>query len=92
MHAYIAELRRTISQTACPTKRPSLEKRFRGWFDSLPAEMKNRPFSMHEFEEAMGSHGRYISAVLVQLGWRRMRVWSAQRYCRYWIPPRPDVI
>ena len=86
--AYLKSLechvRRTESQSA---RHPPLEARFTAWFDDLPPEAKNRPFSMREIETALNSQGRHISAVLVQLGWRRKRVWTTQRYCRYWLPP-----
>jgi hypothetical protein len=43
---------------------------------------------MIEFERALGTQGRYISPVLLALGWRRKRKWeTAGQYCRYWVPP-----
>lgn len=88
MSAYIEALRRRTGGNSTQLhKQQTLEGRFLAWFNDLPPESQHRPFSMREIEAALNSQGRHISAVLVQLGWQRKRVWSAQRYCRYWIPP-----
>jgi len=43
---------------------------------------------MQEFESALGTQGKHISAVLLSLGWRRKRQWNdIRRYRRYWLPP-----
>lgn len=86
--AYINNLRRsTAGIKSGAARRHNLETRFLVWYSNLPPESQHRPFSMREIETALNSQGRHISAVLVQLGWERKRVWSAQRYCRYWTPP-----
>ncbi len=86
--AYIKSLERHEHRAESKSARyQPLEARFTAWFDNLPPEAKNRPFSMSEIENALNSQGRHISSVLVQLGWRRKRVWTTQRYCRYWQPP-----
>lgn len=88
MSAYIQQLRRQhASPVVESSKTRTLEARFSAWYNNLPPEGRQRPFTMREIEVAINSQGRHISAVLVQLGWRRQRVWSAQRYCRYWVPP-----
>jgi hypothetical protein len=88
MSAYIEELRRqTGGNSAQSHKQQTLEGRFLAWYGNLLPEAQHRPFAMREIETALNSQGRHISAVLVQLGWQRKRVWSAQRYCRYWLPP-----
>ena len=47
---------------------------------------------MVEFEGALKTQGKYISPVLLELGWRRKRVWSTTgQYHRYWEPPRSSV-
>ena len=49
---------------------------------------RNRPFAMVEIERALGTRGRFISAVLIRLGWRRQRIWTgAGPFHRYWLPP-----
>ena len=53
-----------------------------------PLFSHERRFSMSEFEAALKTQGRYISPVLLELGWRRKRVWSTTgQYHRYWEPP-----
>ena len=69
----------------------ALKERFEAWFFSLPAPTRNRPFSMAEFERALGTRGRYLSPVLIALGWHRRRIWSTrQHYHRYWQPPAAE--
>jgi hypothetical protein len=88
MSAYIQHLRLKQAVTmAEPSGLRSLEAQFIAWFNDLPNASQSRPFSMREIEIALNNQGRHISAILVRLGWRRKRVWSAQRYCRYWLPP-----
>jgi hypothetical protein len=39
-------------------------------------------------ESALAAQGKYISAVLVDLGWERKRKWASKgHYNRYWAPP-----
>jgi hypothetical protein len=46
------------------------------------------PLGMSEFEKALKAQGKYISPVLLELGWRRKRIWSTTgQYHRYWEPP-----
>jgi hypothetical protein len=64
-----------------------LQQRVLEWFTRLPEVSRQRPFSMIEIEEATGSQGKYLSKVLLDLGWVRKRKWSsAGRYNRYWLP------
>jgi hypothetical protein len=43
---------------------------------------------MSELEAALKTQGRFISPVLLELGWRRKRNWSTKgQYFRYWVPP-----
>jgi hypothetical protein len=66
----------------------SLRDRFTSWYRGLPAVSRDRRFSMAEFEVALKTQGRYISPVLLELGWRRKRIWSTTgQYHRYWEPP-----
>ena len=87
--AYIARLNKEIAAARSPPPRPlSLRERFLDWYNSLPEFTRNRPFSMSEFEKALGTQGKYISAMLLELGWRRKRIWSTTgQYHRYWVPP-----
>jgi hypothetical protein len=66
----------------------SLRERFISWHGSLPAVSRDRRFSMSEIEKALKTQGKYISPVLLELGWRPKRVWSTTgQYHRYWEPP-----
>lgn len=92
MSAYIAELRRqTAEAAACEpqqTQSASLRDRFLAWHGGLPPLTRDRPFSMKEFEVALKTQGKYISPILLDLGWQRIRVWaSTGQYHRYWQPP-----
>jgi hypothetical protein len=44
---------------------------------------------MSEFEVALNTQGKYISPVLLELGWKRKRRWASGggQYNRYWKPP-----
>jgi hypothetical protein len=78
------------AQARTPPSQPSgLRGRFERWYRSLPTVSRDRRFAMSEFEAALKTQGRYISPVLLELGWRRKRVWSTTgQYNRYWEPPR----
>jgi hypothetical protein len=91
MSAYIQLLNSIIANTtdAVEAEPLDLRARFESWFNSLPAIARQRPFSMAEFEAALGTQGRHLSAVLIGLGWRRGRRWvSRYHYHRFWLPPR----
>lgn len=86
MSAYIKLLQQRV--TADPPIRSPLEERFLGWYAALPEVARERLFSMVEFERALGTQGKYISPVLLELGWKRGRRWSSHgQYHRYWVPP-----
>lgn len=86
MSAYIKQLN-SLTATASPSRSP-LQQRFMDWYRALPEVSRNRLFSMIEFEMALGTQGKYISAVLLELGWQRKRRWSSSgQYFRYWVPP-----
>jgi len=87
--AYLSELNKlTEAQRAQPSQPSSLRDRFERWHRSLPAVSRNRRFSMSEIEAALKSQGKYLSPILLELGWRRRRVWSTTgQYHRYWEPP-----
>lgn len=66
----------------------SLETRFLAWMDNQPEISRFRPYAMSELEAALGTQGRYMSPVLLRLGWERRRKWSSKtQYLRYWLPP-----
>jgi hypothetical protein len=76
------------AQRAQPSQPSSLRDRVSRWHSSLPAVSRDRRFSMSEFEKALKTQGKYISPVLLELGWRRKRIWSTTgQYHRYWEPP-----
>lgn len=86
--AYLRSLEKLLPPPASKPKVPPLEARFIDWFNTLPEFTRDRPFSMREFEVALGTQGRHLSAVLLRLGWTRKRQWeSKQHYHRYWVPP-----
>lgn len=88
MSAYIRSLQQIQPAPTCEASPPSLEARFIHWFNGLPQVTRHRPFSMREFEVALGTQGRHLSAVLLRLSWSRARHWqSRQSYCRVWLPP-----
>lgn len=87
--AYIANLMRDLETdaTSVPAA-PSLLKRFSEWFDALPEISRNRPFAMVELENALSTQGKYLSPILLGLGWQRRRRWTSNgQYSRYWVPP-----
>ncbi len=86
---YAAQLRKAAeARQAQPSQPSSLRDRFSSWYRGLPSVSRDRRFSMSEFEAALKTQGKYISPVLLELGWRRKRVWSTTgQYHRYWQPP-----
>jgi len=88
MSAYVKLLQQCV--TADPPRELPLKQQFMEWYGALPEVARDRPFSMVEFEQALGTQGRYISQVLLALGWHRKRRWGSQgSYHRYWVPPIP---
>ena len=86
MSAYINQLKQLERSNYQPAL--SLRQKITDWYNNLPEVSRDRAFAMSEIEDAVKSQGRYISAVLLQLGWQRKRKWSTQgRYFRYWLPP-----
>ncbi len=88
---YAAQLRKMAeARQAQPTQPLSLRDRFTSWHRSLPAVSRDRRFAMAELEAALKTQGKYISPVLLELGWRRKRIWNTTgQYHRYWVPPSP---
>ncbi len=90
MSAYIKSLQRSLEAEELPPllSKRDLESRFLAWLDSVPEISRMRPYSMIELEQALDTQGRYLSPVLIRLGWERRRKWSsAKHYHRYWAPP-----
>lgn len=88
-NAYIARLKRELSEEAQQPLAVShnLRQQVLDWFESLPEISRNRPFAMVELERALGTQGKYLSPVLLSLGWSRKRKWTSQgQYHRYWVP------
>jgi hypothetical protein len=58
----------------------------------LAVASDDRRFWMAEFAAVLKTQGKYISPVLLELVWRRKRVWSTTgQYHRYWeTPPSSD--
>jgi hypothetical protein len=89
MSAYVrelnCELERSLQQRQ-PAPSP-LRIRLLEWLSGLPEVTRKRPYAMVEFENALGTQGKYISPVLLELGWQRKRKWSSSgQYHRYWVP------
>jgi hypothetical protein len=88
LSAYIAALKSQVAPQQVRRSRLGLKERFVEWHDSLPEFTRNRMFSMREFEEALDTQGKYLSPVLLSLGWERKRLWNSKRqYHRFWVPP-----
>lgn len=88
--AYIAGLNRELSEEVEQPLAVShtLRQQVLDWFDSLPEISRNRPFAMVELEQALGTQGKYLSPILLSLGWSRKRKWTSRgQYHRYWVPP-----
>jgi len=88
--AYIRSLRRSLEAEEAPLQlsKPDLKQRFLDWFDSVPEISRVRPYSMVELERALSTQGRFLSPVLLGLGWERRRKWSSDGQSpRYWVPP-----
>lgn len=86
MSAYVKLLNRQAEVSVSAA--PPLRQRFVDWYRTLPEISRYRAFSMTEFETALGTQGKYISPVLLDLGWQRKRRWSSRgQYLRYWLPP-----
>jgi hypothetical protein len=88
--AYVQELNRQMIASQSPQAQPlSLRDRFLNWYRGLPEFTRDRKFSMSEIEVALKAQGKHISPVLLELGWRRKRMWSTTgQYHRYWQPPQ----
>jgi hypothetical protein len=88
MSAYIAELNRLVAAQSPPSKPQSLGLRIQEWYRALPAVARERPFAISEFEAALKTQGKFIGPVLLELGWRRRRLFKTQGpYSRFWVPP-----
>lgn len=88
--AYVKSLYRGLpdEEGNAPLSQTSLRQRFIGWFDSVPEISRMRPYAMSELEQALNTQGRYLSPILLSLGWQRRRKWSTRgQYHRYWVPP-----
>lgn len=92
MSAYIQKLRESVEDLAPTVPQPTtLREKLISWFTALPAPTRNRPFSMLEFEVALGAAGRNISPILIELGWQRKRLWTGrEHYHRVWNPPQTN--
>lgn len=88
--AYVKSLYASLPDDAenSQLSKSDLRQRFIDWFDSVPEISRVRPYSMAELEKALATQGRYLSPILLKLGWQRRRKWSSQgQYHRYWTPP-----
>ena len=91
MSAYVKMLQREMAKQNEPAGPSNLHLRFIQWYGKLPPVSRNRPFAMSEFEAALKTQGRFISPILLELGWQRKRVWSTSgQYHRYWLLPREN--
>ena len=88
--AYIQSLQRNFEAQAVPQQQspPDLKQRFSTWFGGQPEISRFRPYSMVELERALGTQGRFLSPILLSLGWERHRRWSSRGQSpRFWVPP-----
>lgn len=91
MSAYIARLNQRLAmERELPIEpRNTLRERFLDWYNGLPEISRNRAFAMAELEAALCTQGKYLSTILLNLGWHRGRRWDSKgQYSRYWLPPR----
>jgi hypothetical protein len=92
LSAYIATLKSQVVPQQFRRSPTNLKDRFVAWHNSLPEFTRNRMFSMRELEEALKTQGKYLSPVLLNLGWERKRLWTSKRqYHRFWVPPAESV-
>jgi hypothetical protein len=88
MPAYVRKMLESAAAAYPPSPRSTLRARFVDWYASLPAVSRERPFAMSEIEAALKTQGKYIGPVLLELGWRRRRLYKTRGpYSRYWVPP-----
>lgn len=86
MSAYVRALHRELEAAEKTPEPAPLKARLEAWLNSLPTVSRNRPFAISEFEQALGNQGKYISPILIELGWVRKRIWSTTgQYHRYWV-------
>lgn len=89
--AYVKSLQRALNADEPPaalSKKSDLEVHFLDWMNSQPEISRIRPYAMTELENALGTQGRYLSAILIRHGWARRRKWTGKtQYLRYWVPP-----
>jgi len=88
--AYVSRLSRELQEESRdPQQSPlGLRQRLTNWYDGLPEISRVRPFAMMELERALNTQGKYLSPVLLSLGWERKRKWTgAGQYPRFWVPP-----
>jgi len=88
MTAYISALKRDLELSSEVTVRVDLRQRLVEWYDRQPEISRCRPYAMVELEKALSTQGKYLSPILLALGWRRRRRWTSRgQYNRYWEPP-----
>lgn len=87
--AYIRSLQTVREDAEAATRAsPNLRQSFLDWYASLPPVSSHRPFAMAEMEAALGTQGKYLSPILLSLGWQRKRRWTGGgQYSRFWVPP-----
>ena len=88
--AYINALNRGLEgEASTQSAQPDLRARLEAWYSILPEISRNRAFAMAEMEQALATQGKYLSPILLRLGWQRKRKWSGKgQYSRFWLPPR----
>lgn len=88
--AYIKTLQKELAPLAPEAPQPAadLETRLVRWLERQPEISRLRAYAMSELEHALGTQGKYLSPILLRLGWERRRRWSGKtQYLRYWVPP-----
>jgi hypothetical protein len=91
--AYIRSLQRSLATEAVSPElsKSDLKQRFIQWYEGVPEISRVRPYSMVELERALGTQGRFLSPILLNLGWERRRRWSSTGQSpRFWMPPVPN--
>jgi hypothetical protein len=86
--AYIKDLIKKCASETAADQPSGLRQRVLDWHSSLPEVSRHRAFAMSEIEAALKKPGRYLSPILLELGWERRRRWASKtQYHRYWVPP-----
>ena len=91
MSAYVRTLIKSAASAHPPSRSQSLRDRFggRGRVEACRLCPVSAPSRCPSSRLALKTQGKYISPVLLELGWTRKRRWASGggQYNRFWMPP-----